>query len=140
MNGWRPRLTLVAITVLVMELHSLLLANKPNTDEGLLGFHLSAAVFDLLLLNIAPRFVSGRLCSDMQILCLVSIVANYLGWLAYTAYASPIYYNSFMWGLCYVQWGRLLLVDHHGSDYLRVNLVRGSYRGRRQNLFAKAVV
>ena len=140
MNGWRLRLALVAVMVLAMEVHSVVLANKPNTDQGLLAFHLSAAVVDLLILKAAPRFVSGRLCSDMQILCLVSIVANFLGWLAYTAYAPPIFYNSFMWGLSYVQWGRLLLVDHHGADYLRVNLVRGGYRGRRQNLLAKAVI
>jgi hypothetical protein len=138
MNGWRSRITLAVIMLLAMHAHSVALANKPNTDAGLLAFHLSAAVIDLLIMKAAPRFVSGRLCSDMQILCLVSIVANFVGWIAYTAYAPPIFYNVFMWGLSYVQWGRLLLVDHHGADYLRVNLVRGGYRGRHQNLFGKA--
>lgn len=138
MNGWRSRLMLAAVMLLAMQAHSIALAGKPNTDAGMLAFHLSAAVVDLLLLNSSPRYVSGRLCSDMQILCLVSIVANFVGWIAYTAYAPPIYYNAFMWGLSYVQWGRLLLVDHHGADYLRVNLVRGGYRGRYQNLFGKA--
>jgi len=102
----------------------------------MLAFHLSAAAVDLLLLKSAPRFISGRLCSDMQFLCLVSMSANFVGWIAYTAYAPPIFYNAFMWGLSYVQWGRLLLVDHHGADYLRVDLVRGHYRGGHQSLFA----
>ncbi len=127
---------LAVVFLLAIKAHSIALDGKPNTDAGLLCFHLSAAVVDLLLLKSSPRFVEGRLCSDMQILCLVSMVANFVGWIAYTAYAPPIFYNTFMWGLSYVQWGRLLLVDRHGADYLRVDLVCGGYRGWHQNIFA----
>lgn len=136
MNGWRSRISLVAVMLLAMQIQAFALDDTPNTDEGMLAFHLSAAAVDLMLLKSAPRFISGRLCSDMQLLCLVSMFANFVGWIAYTAYAPPIFYNAFMWGLSYVQWGRLLLVDHHGADYLRVDLVRGGYRGWHQNLFA----
>lgn len=136
MNDWRSRILLVAVMLLAMQIHALALADTPNTDGGMLAFHLSAAGVDLMLLKSTPRFISGRLCSDMQILYLVSMLANFVGWIAYTAYAPPIFYNTFMWGLSYVQWGRLLLVDHHGADYLRVDLVSGHYRGGHQNLFA----
>lgn len=138
MNGWRSRILLVAVMVLAMIVHSLVTASLPNTDEGMLLFHGSAAAVDFILLYSAPRFIAGRLCSDMQTLCLVSIVANLVGWIAYMAYAPPNFYNTFMWSLSYVQYGRILLVDHHGADYLGFGLVRGVDRRRRQGYFGKA--
>lgn len=138
MNGWRSRLMLAAVMALAMWLHSMATASLPNTDEGMLQFHGSAAAVDFLLLYFAPRFVGGRLCDDTQILCLVSCVTNFVGFIAYTAYAPPIFYNGFMWGLAHVQFGRILLVDHHGADYLGFDLVRGGHRRRRQNYIGAA--
>lgn len=135
MNGWRSRVLLAALMLLTMQIHAAVMADVPNTDGGMLQFHLSAAVVDLFLLYCAPRFTAGRLCGDMQTLCLVSIVANFVGWIAYMAYAPPIFYNTFMWGLSYVQWARLLLVDRHGDDCLGLYLVRGANRGWRQTYF-----
>lgn len=137
MNGWRSRLKLALLMALVMWLHSLVMADVPNTDEGMAMFHGSAAALDFAILWCAPRFTAGRLCDDMQTLCLVSVIANYVGWIAYTAYAPPIFYNTFMWGLSYVQFGRLLLVDRH-ADTSGLDLVRGFGRGRYQENFGKA--
>lgn len=123
---------------LAMLVHSMATGSLPNTDEGMLQFHGSAATVDFMLLYIAPRFIGGRLCDDTQILCLVSCVANFLGFIAYTAYSPPIFYNWFMWGLAHVQFGRILLVDHHGADYLGFDLVRRHYRQRRQNYIGAA--
>lgn len=140
MNGWRSRVQLALTMALAMLIHSMVMADVPNTDEGMLQFHLSAAAVDLLLLYSAPRFIAGRLCRDVQTLCLVSIVANFVGWIAYVAYAPPIFYNIFMWSLAYVQFGRILLVDHHGTDDLGFDLVRGADRRGRQNNFGKASI
>lgn len=111
MNGWRYRVLLALIFALAMWLHSMVMADVPNTDWGMLQFHGSAAAVDLLLLYGSPRFISGNLCDDVQALCLASMIANFIGWIAYTAYAPPIYYDTFMWGLSYVLWGRLLIMD-----------------------------
>ena len=115
MNGWRSRVSLALVIALVMKVHFEVMGDVPNTDEGMALFHVSAMLCDLAILWCAPRFVAGRLRDDTQTLCLVSVVANLVGWKAYTAYAPPIYYDTFMWGLSYVQFGRLLLVGRHAD-------------------------
>jgi len=138
MNAWRSRVLLAALMLLTMNIHAWVMADVPNTDEGMALMHGSAALVDFFILWCAPRFIAGRLCDDTQTLCLVSVVANYVGWIAYTAYAPPIFYNTFMWGLSYVQWARLLLVDRHADDATGIYLVRGLDRGRYQENFGKA--
>lgn len=115
MNDWRSRLAVLAIMLALPQVHAIVLADVPNTDEGMALFHVSAMLCDLVILWCAPRFISGRLCDDTQTLCLVSVIANYVGYRAYVAYAPPIYYDTFMWGLSYVQWARLLLVGRHAD-------------------------
>lgn len=111
MNGWRSRLTLGALFWVAIQAHGIFTGPLPNTDFGMLVFHGTAALVDLLLLTCAPRFIDGRLCDDIQALCLASIVGNALGWAMYLANAPPDIFNTLMWGLSYVQWGRLLIVD-----------------------------
>jgi len=93
-------------------------ADVENTSAGMLLFHGSAALADLLLIYAIPAIVVGRLCDDMQTLCLVSIIVNFLGWIAYMAYAPPSIFNAMSWGLCYVQLARLFIPG--GSDADRI--------------------
>jgi hypothetical protein len=58
----------------------------------------------------------GRLCDDLENLCLVSMVGNALGWALYLAYAPPVIYNTFMTGLGYAQWMRLFYVGRDDAD------------------------
>ena len=137
MNDWRSRLVVLAIMLVLPQVHALVLADVPNTEEGMALFHVSAMLCDLAILWCAPRFISGRLCDDTQTLCLVSVVANYVGFRAYVAYAPPIYYDTFMWGLSYVQWARLLLVGRH-ADLSGLTLDRDLFGRRRSQDFGKA--
>lgn len=106
-----------------MQLHSIITESWDNTPLWMTVFYGSAAAFDLFILQSIPRFISGQLCDDMQTLCLVSIVINFIGWIAYMAYAPPVFYNMTMWGLTYVQLGRLLYVDYHDVNNLGSHLV-----------------
>jgi hypothetical protein len=108
----------------VVKVHSEIASGLGNTPVGMLMFHGSAALTDLLLLHCAPTLLSGALCDDMQNLCLVSIVANFAGWLLYLAYTPPEFYNSFMWGLGCVQSLRLFLVDSDDANHMGLHLVR----------------
>lgn len=92
----------------------------------MLVFHGTAATIDLFLLYSAPRLLEGKLCDDIQTLCLVSIVGNALGWMLYLAYLPPVFFNTFMWGLGYVQLARLFMVDRHDDNTLGCDLVRRS--------------
>lgn len=78
----------------------------------------------------------------MEALCIASIVANFVGWIAYTAYAPPIYYNVFMWGLAYVQWARLFIMgdddaNYHGLHMVRRNLASHAAVLRRENFMSE---
>lgn len=131
MNHWRSRVLFAIFLWLMIVFHTALTSNLPNDPLGMLSFHGSAALFDLFILIIVQEVFTGHLCRDMETLCIVSIVANFLGFRAYMAYAPPVYYDNFMWGITYVQFIRLLLVDGHDAHHLGVNLVRriGSKRG-----------
>jgi hypothetical protein len=99
----------------------------PNTPEGMLIFHGSAAAVDLFLVYSAPRLLEGKLCDDTQNLCLASIIGNAVGWAFYLAYLPPVFYNTFMEILGYVQWARLFMVDDHdATNHLGSYLVRRS--------------
>lgn len=126
MNGWRSRLMIGLAMVAAMLIHSNLVSHLPNTPEGMLAAHGSAALFDLILILCIPRLSFGRLCDDMQILCLVSMCANFIGWIAYIHYLSPVFYNTFQLGLSLVQGIRLLITDgDNAHNNQRVHLVRG---------------
>ena len=125
MNGWRSRLAMIAAIWIAFQAHASFAPYLPNSPAGMLAFHGSAALADLALIYCAPTFLSGPICDETQTLCLISIVANFIGWLLYLAYFSPVYFDLFMWVLGYVQSLRLLIVDSDDANHLGVHLVRG---------------
>lgn len=131
MSGWRSRMLAGLMMLLVMQMHSLSLADVENTPAGMLLYHGSAAAVDLLLLFSAPWLLSGRLCDDMQALNLASVFANFVGWVAYLAYQPPVFYDTIMQWLTCVQFIRLFIVDRYGADRLGFDLVRGAGGYRR---------
>lgn len=126
MNSWRSRLLTGLVFLMAIDVHAFCTVDLPNTPAGMLLFHGSAATVDLLLLFAVPRVLAGRLCDDMECLCLASIIVNFIGYLAYMAYAPPVIFNLLSWGLSYAQWGRLLLVDGD-ADMFRHFVVRRAY-------------
>jgi len=124
MIAWRSRLTAGLVILAALKVHAMSTADVPNCPLGMLVFHGSAAAVDLLLIYAVPALVVGRLCDDMQTLCLVSIVVNFIGWILYMAYAPPVIFDVMSWSLCYVQFGRLLIVDVDDVDSMGLHLVR----------------
>lgn len=119
MNGWRARVTLMALFWVTAGLHALVMKSLhlPPTDEAGAFFFLTAATVDWLLLCSAPRLISGRLCDDIQASCIASIVVNCAGLCAYLAYLPPALYYTAIGGLTYAQYLRLLFVGRHDADY-----------------------
>lgn len=124
MNLLRFRILFALVIWLAWYVHSMVSNSLPNTPEAMLVFHGSAATVDLFLLYSVPRLLEGKLCDDTQTLCLVSIVGNALGWALYLAYIPPVFFDTFMWGLGYVQLARLFMVDNHDANTLGCDLVR----------------
>lgn len=116
MNSLTARLSMALLLVMVQQCHAAMTGSLPNTVDGMLVFHWSAALFDAALLSCAPLLLLGRLCDDLEALCLLSMVGNALGWALYLAYAPPVIYNMLMTGLSYVQWIRLFYVDRDDAN------------------------
>lgn len=138
MNSWLHRLLVGLLFWLTSDTYLSVTASLPNDPIGMFVFHGGAAFFDFLLLIFASHLLKGKLSDDMQTLCLVSIVFNFVGWNAYVAYAPPIVYNTMMWGLGYVQYARLILGDRY-DDFARLlgnGVVRSNY-SRRPKLHAE---
>lgn len=119
MNGWRARVTLLALFWVLAEIHAMVMKSLalPPTDEAGAFFFMTAAAADWLLLWSAPRLTSGRLCDDIQALCIASIVVNCAGFCAYLAYTPPAYYYIAIKGLAYVQYLRIILVGRYDADH-----------------------
>ncbi len=126
MNILRFRVIFALVILLTWYVHLQVTHTLPNTPEGMLLFHGSAATVDLFLVYSAPQLLEGKLCDDTQKLCLASIVGNAVGWAFYLAYLPPVFYNTFMEILGYVQLARLFMVDGHDANTLGSYLVRRS--------------
>lgn len=123
MNSWRARFQMWLLITGILASHAVAMESIPNEPEAMLLFHGSAALLDFLLLCVAPRLLSGRLCDHTQWLLLASICGNATGWILYMGYAPPSYYDWFMWWLTVAQWISLLIPDRY-ADYPGRDLVR----------------
>lgn len=130
MNPWRSRLCLGVLFGLVMAAHAALMRFKPHGEWGMTLFYASAAFFDWFLFRICPRLVRGRLCDNMQWLCILSMFGNALGWGLYMNYAPPMYYYGYMWALTGVQALRLLITDDDATTLIWGGLFRRHPLGR----------
>lgn len=134
MNSWRSRVSMLFMILAAMLGHGLALEEIPNTPEGMLLFHGSAALLDWLLLIIAPYLLVGELSRDTQWLLMASILGNYVGWGLYMAYMPPGIYNFSMLLVTGVQVMRLFIPDNHDADDSRNDMVCHSDSGRVGNM------
>jgi hypothetical protein len=130
MNSWRSRATFGLTSFAMALIHAIATVDVSNTDLGMLIFHGSAVACELFLIYLVPHLLEDRVCTDMETLCIVSIVANALGWGLYVASAPPVFFNTFTWGLSYVQLIRLSTPDRYDADHYGVPLLRGGAGGR----------
>ena len=119
-------------------LHAHAFSDVANTPWGMFKYHGSAALCDFVTLVACSYSLKGLLSEAMQTTCFVSMVVNFLGWIAYLLYAPPTAYNAAISGVSLVQFALLLLVGRHGSNYLGFGVVPGPDRGRGQLRHGKA--
>lgn len=124
MNKWSYRLFVGLALWLAALTHQKICVDVANTPAGMFLYHGAAALFDFATLVVSAHALEGRLSDDLQALCFASMIVNFLGFLAYMAYAPAIVYNNAIWGLCVVQYGRLLWVDGNGHRLMGFDMVR----------------
>jgi hypothetical protein len=137
-NKWTARLMMALFLWVAASTHAKAFADVANTPWGMFTYHGGAAMVDLLSLIVCSYGLQGQLSEAMQTSCLVSMVVNFLGWLAYILYAPPTAYNAAISGVSLVQLALLLFVGRYGSDYLGYGMVPCPDRGRPQFHIGKA--
>lgn len=129
-NSFKARLVYGLVLYLAGAAHHEIVQGVSNTPQGMLVYHASAAATDFLLLVCASSVLKRRLLDDMQVLCLLSMIVNFAGWLLYMAWTPPTYYNTSIEVLTYVQYARLFTMDLYGIDRAGGYLFRGHDLGR----------
>jgi len=135
---WRRRLLIALLICAGFVTHAYILRDIPNSPEWMLVFHGTAAAFDLLILFCARFFLNSDIRTDFEILSLLSVLGNFLGWIAYLLYYSPIYYDNGMYFLAIITALRLIIKGDHErniASYSWLALVRGWYRRGVQSNF-----
>jgi len=138
---WHGRLSIAALICAGFVAHAYILRDIPNTLEWMLVFHGTAAAFDLLILFCARFLLSDDIRTDFEILSLLSALGNFLGWIAYILYYSPIYYDNGMYFLAIITALRLIIKGDHERHIISnswLAVVRGWYRCRVQPNFERS--
>lgn len=123
MNGWMSRITTALAFSLLQWIHSFI--DVSNTPQGLLIYHGSSALFDLVAIFIVSELLTGQLARDLCTLTLASIGINGLGWAGYLLYLDPIWYDSALTSLIMVSYLRLFVtrggdaIGNHGGGIFR---------------------
>lgn len=112
--------------------HHHIFGDFPNTDEGMLVYHGTAALADMYLIYVASELLSGELSFQIQCLNLASIVTNAVGYFAYTQYVSHWFYDLTMLGVGCVLIYKLMRIPDHDSRHSGRALVSDFDRGFNQ--------
>ncbi len=126
-NSWQIRLVVLVLFTSCALAHKLLLLDIPNTPFGMFLYHGSAVVIDLMLLLCVSVLLRHELSFDMQVLCVFSMVANFAGWIAYSLYVSPTYYDATIWTLDVLQFIRLFSGVRHDPVHLGIDMVPSNH-------------
>lgn len=117
---------------LLQVVHHHLFSDLPNTDEGMLVYHGTAALADMYLIYIASELLSGELSFQIQCLNLASIVANAAGYFAYTQYVSHWLYDISILGVSLVLVTKLLWIPRDDAYHLGDRVVWNHHSSVRQ--------
>ena len=105
-----PRLFAALSFVGITLSHELFLSNLDG-----LQYYGSAALFDLVIIiltsgiNPVPKMVI-----DLHRICMVSIIANLVGWVLWFFYVPPLFYDA-SFAVIYT-WTLITLINRNGSD------------------------
>lgn len=140
MNRLRSRLVLALLFWCSAKAFALMIPCRPAGEYWDMAYFGGAATVDWAMYHLCHRFIGGKLCRDVEALCIASIVANALGFGLYMADSPPSLYNWTISGINYVLAIRLTLMG--GGDVSNNNnwrdLVRGLTRGRAYSAKEKA--
>ena len=104
------RIVAAAIFFSVTMLHDTYLSHHDG-----LAYYSSAAILDLVLLAMLGFLKPAtKTIVQLQTVCILSIMANFAGWVLWMLYLSPIYYNGMF--VCIYTLALFVLLEKEGRD------------------------
>lgn len=138
MKALRSRIFLGLLFVMAYQLCKFIMPMRPAGENWDVVYFGGAATFDWIMYRLTPHFVEGKLCRDIEALCIASILVHAIGFALYMAWTSPYFHNWSIRGINYVLAFKLIFTGG-GNAFNDIDwggLVRGDFL-RRQNHAAK---
>lgn len=138
MKPLRSLIFLGALFWLTFKVFEVAIAMRPYGEGWDMAYFAGAATVDWMMYRLTPRFVEGKLCRDIEALCIASILVHAIGFALYMAWSPPYFHNWLIKGINYVLAIRLIFTG--GSNVFNNIDWRGVVRGallRCQNNLAK---
>ena len=74
-------------------------------------YFIVAAVFNLICIMVLPSVRNTNFISDLQKICFANLLIQYVGWVLYECYFSPVAYNAMIYALDAALIVRLIWID-----------------------------
>jgi len=126
------RVCLGLLFLLAYRFYASISADRPIGEWWEMLYFAGAATVDWIMYRITPRFVSGKLCRDIEALCIASIIVHAIGFACYMTWTPSYIHNWTIKGINYVL-AFLFIFTGHGDAFNDINwrgLVRSFAVGR----------
>lgn len=103
-----------------------------------MAYFAGAATVDWMMYRLTPQLVEGKLCRDIEALCIASMLTHAIGFALYMAWYPPYFHNWIIKGINYVLAFKLIYTGG-GNAFNDIDwrgLVRSAFL-RRSNHMAK---
>ena len=117
MNTWRSRVALLLLFWMMAKAFDVFAARLPDGEFWDTSYYCFAATTEYIMYYQCRRFVTGKLCRDLEALCIASILAHAFGIKLYMAYSPPSTYKWIIQGINYVLAIRVIFTG--GGNVLR---------------------
>lgn len=138
MNRLRSIVALAALFCLTFKLFEVAAKLRPPGEEWDVAYFVGAATIDWLMYRATPHLIAGKLCRDVELLCIASMVTHTIGFALYMGWYPPHFHNWTIKAINYALAFKLITTG--GSDAFSNIDWRSLLRGfvlRRQGYMAQ---
>jgi len=138
MNKLRSVVVLAVLFWLTFKLFEVVAKLRPPGEEWDVAYFVGAATIDWLMYRATPHLIAGKLCRDVELLCIASMFTHAIGFALYMVWYPPYFHNWTIKAINYVLAFKLITTG--GGNAFNNTDWRGLLRGvvlRRQSYMAQ---
>lgn len=140
MKQLRSVIVLAALFWLTFKIFGIAIKMRPPGEKWDIVYFAGAATVDWLMYRITPQLIEGKICRDVEILCIASMVTHAIGFAFYMSWYPPHFHNWTIKGINCVLAFKLIYTGGGDafSDIDWRGLVRSTILRRQNNMAKKA--